>query len=189
MTDNDDDQFRETNLWPFSMLPKQVSQELVRRQRTTQPSQIGVQVFDTVVLSYEAGSKLIEAGWPGIELMPKKFRLAIMGAAAQDVGPMAEQWVEEHRAELADEFTKRLTTNAVDELATRAMAESIDAYRRGHHLSVVRTLMPEVERFGRMVRQHNGTKSSNQKQAITAIKEYLGTIPVSHFDPFQSPTI
>jgi hypothetical protein len=113
----------------------------------------------------------------------------VVDADQAEVSGLVEVWVTAHQPMIADRFAERLATYTVDELAKAAMGQAIDAYRRGHFLATVRTLMPEVERFGRMVASHDGFVPGNQKEAVEAIKSYLGSVPVSHFDPIESLSI
>jgi hypothetical protein len=182
-----DDDFRRTGIWPFSLFP--MNWGALKPQ--TDPANAGgkVEVFDPVALAWMAGPKLITAGWVGIKIMPHSFLWQVVDTAPAEVSGLVETWVDAHRSAIADLFTERLATYTVDELAKTAMDQAIDAYRREHFLSTVRTLMPEIERFGRMVASHGGTLPGNQQEAIKAIKSYLGDVPVSYFDPIESLSI
>jgi hypothetical protein len=181
-----DDDFRQTGIWPFSLFPAGWGSKLRTGPENAAPQ---AKVFDPVALAWKAGPKLIEAGWVGIKIMPHSFLWQVVDAAPADVSSLVEKWAGEQRSAIADMFTERLATYTVDELAKTAMQQAIDAYRREHFLSTVRTLMPEIERFGRMVALHDGTLPKNQKEAIEAIKDYVGHVPVSNFDPIESLSI
>ena len=178
----DDDEIRHTGIWPFSLFPSHWG---ALKPPSGQTAQVTA-VFDPVALAWTAGPKLMQAGWVGLEIMPRSFLWKVVDAEQANVGNLAEAWATAHQSAIADLFAERLVTYTVDQAAKNAMEQSIDAYRRGHFLATVRTLMPEVERFGRMVASPDGTLPKNQKEAIAAIKGYLGNVPVSHFDPIES---
>jgi hypothetical protein len=183
---SDNPQFRHTGIWPFSLFPKgSLCQDVSSKTSATKISG----VFDSVALAWEAGQKLINAGWVGIQMMPEAFLWKVVDAAPQDVGTLAQNWITENQAALAEFFEERLQSYTVDADAVTAMKEAIAAYRLEHYVATVRTLMPELERFGRMVACGNGSLPSNQKEAVAAIQDYLGSFPISHFDPIESLTI
>lgn len=65
---------------------------------------------------------------------------------------LVERWFADHRDDVCDLLANRLQGYDVDDLsktARTAMAEAIEAYRARLHLSVVRVLLPEFERFAR----------------------------------------
>ena len=64
----EEDEFRHTGLWPFNILRS------IRGESPAGDSHAhGFGIFDPVALAYKAGSKLIDAGWVGLELMPTNF--------------------------------------------------------------------------------------------------------------------
>lgn len=158
-------------------------------RRALRPGHVVGKIFDPIALAFKAADKLNEARWPGLELMPTKFLWEIVDAEPKAVGSLVEGWVTSHRESVADDFANRLVSYEVDDLASRAMSEAVDAFRRGHDLSVVRVLMPEVERFGRMILRSDGTLPRNQKQAVESLKSYIGSIAVTGFSPIESATM
>jgi hypothetical protein len=177
-------EFRHTGLWPFSILPP----TRMRRGETAQ-GQSTVKVFDPVALAWKAGRKLIDADWIGLALMDQDWLWKVVDADPRDVPPIVESWAQEHRQAIAGEFEKRLNTYACDDLARTAMTEAIEAYRRGHYVAAVRTLMPEVERGGRLILDARGAIRRTQKDASEAIKDYVDNLPVSEFEPIESLSI
>ena len=177
--------FRHTGLWPFSLYPR--SAGLMRsRNRNIQTAK----VFDPVALAWMAGPKLTDAGWVGLELMPTDFLWKIVDSEPEDVSSLAEKWVGDHRVDIADSFQARQQSyRSEDGLADQAATEALSAYRNGHFLATVRTLMPEAERFGRKLTSHGGQHFTSQKTAIEAMQKNLGEFPVSHFSPIESLTV
>jgi hypothetical protein len=173
----DSEEIRHTGIWPFNLFPPMGKPD---------PASPTVKIFDPVALAFNAGGRLIEAGWGGLELMPTAFLWKIVDAKPDDVGVLVSEWVNEHQAAIADVFEERLSDYTFDELAKTAMCQALDAYRRSHFLATVRTLMPEFERFGRMVVQADGSLPGTQKESVKAIQGYLGDLPAGHYPPIES---
>jgi hypothetical protein len=172
------EELRHTGIWPFNLFPS------IRNR--SDPAINNVKIFDPVALAFNAGGRLIEAGWVGLELMPTAFLWRVVDAKPDDIGALVSDWVGDHQAAIADIFEERLREYSFDDLAKRAMSEALHAYRASHFLSTVRTLMPEFERFGRMVARADGSLPRNQKEAVTAIQGYLGELPAGHYPPIES---
>lgn len=178
--------FRPTGLWPFSLLPQSVA----RMGRMSRDSEARVaQIFDPVALAWEAGSKLIDAGWVGLENMDADFLWQVVDAQPTEVAAIVESWAGEHQGQIADLFSTKLHTYRADQLAVQAMEQAIDSYRRGHFLATVRTLMPEVERAGRLTLERDGRTPKNHREATKAIQEYVDNLEVLHFEPIESLTV
>ncbi|MER8751195.1 hypothetical protein NKH57_18325 [Mesorhizobium sp. M1050] len=176
------DETRHTGLWPFNILPANLG------GRRRDPSVAQTQVFDPVALAFSASSKFTDAGWIGLDVMPSSFLYRVMDAerAGGDVPALISAWIEEKKATIADEYERRLQTYSFDDLARRALHEALLPYRSGSYLSVVRTLMPEFERFGRMVVLADGSSPRNQKQAVAAIQDYISALPAGFYPPIES---
>ena len=176
------DERRHTGLWPFSLLTSGLWRD---------KGDSGVeraQVFDPVALTYSVSSKFTDAGWIGLDVMPSSFLYRVLDAdkAGGDVSALIEDWIEEKKDVIAAEYERRIQTYSFDELALRALREALLAYRAGSYLSVVRTLMPEFERLGRMVILADGSKPMSQKQAVRAIQDYLSNFPAGFYPPIES---
>jgi hypothetical protein len=173
---------RHTGLWPFSIF------NVGLQGRQSDPGEVQAQIFDSVALAFSASSKFTDVGWIGLEVMPSSFLYSVMDAdrEGKDVAALISTWVEDNRATVADEYESRLQSYSFDDLAKRALHESLISYRSGSYLSVVRTLMPEFERFGRMVTLKDGAKPRFQKQAVAAIKEYISELPASFYPHIES---
>ncbi|MDR3480938.1 MAG: hypothetical protein P4L91_09520 [Burkholderiaceae bacterium] len=180
MENND---LRTTGLWPFSLFKGGAF--------GGEPQATGnvVGIFDPVALAWNAGGKLIEAGWVGLELMDRDFLWKIADANQEDVGALALEWTRSHQSAIAEAFEQRLASYAIDESAKEASRQALFSYRADHFISTVRTLMPEVEKHGRIISHANGAASPNMKQAVQAIQDYLGQMELSHFDPIESLTV
>jgi hypothetical protein len=176
------DETRHTGLWPFNMLPSSA------HGRSSDPSVQKAQVFDPVALAFSASSKFTDAGWIGLDLMPSSFLYKVMDAekAGEDVASLISAWIEDKKQNIADEYQRRLQTYSFDELARRALHEALLSYRAGSYLSVVRTLMPEFERFGRMVALADGSRPRTQKQAVGAIQDYISMLPAGFYPTIES---
>lgn len=176
------DETRHTGLWPFNMLPSN------GLGRPRDPGAVQAQVFDPVALAFSAISSFTNAGWIGLDVMPSSFLYKVMDAekAGDDVAAIISAWIEEKKQNISDEYERRLATYSFDELARRALHEALLSYRSGSYLSVVRTLMPEFERFGRMVVLADGSMPANQKQAVRAIQDYISELPAGFYPPIES---
>ena len=182
---NVDNEFRHTGIWPFSLLKKVKNQAFTKE--TNSPT---VKIFDPVALAFEAGSKLIKAGWVGMHLMPEEFLWKVVDAEQKEVSALAENWINDHKNDIADDFEKRIQAYFIgDKLAVQATSEALMAYRIGLYLATVRTLMPEAERFGRVVVRQSGGLPANQKEAVKAMQSYLAECPVYHFSTIESLTV
>lgn len=172
------DETRHTGLWPFNMMAS----------RAGHSDAVQAQVFDPVALAFTASPKFTDAGWIGLDVMPSSFLYKVLDAdrAGEDVPALISAWVENKKAVIADEYERRLQTYSFDELARRALHEALLSYRGGSYLSVVRTLMPEFERFGRMVALPDGTMPRNQKQAVRAIQDYISNLPAGFYPTIES---
>ena len=137
--------------------------------------------------------KFVCVEWVGSALMPDSLLAAVMRASKEQAATMIESWVNGNRASLADEFVRRLhsyqNTPGIDELCVTAVGEAADSYRRGHFLSVVRTLMPECERFGRAIRNADGTLPRKLREAVDQLKEYMANALVQFYHPLEGATI
>jgi hypothetical protein len=161
----EEEELRHTGLWPFNIFPHLAGSWSAASGNTPQ----GI-VFDPVALAYNAGSKLIDAGWVGLELMPTKFLWRVVDSRPEQLEEVVSDWVSSHQSAIADVFEERLASYTVDDLAKRAAAGALHSYRGSHFIATVRTLIPEFERFGRMAAQSDGSLPSNQKQAVESIQ-------------------
>jgi hypothetical protein len=177
MAENEQE-LRHTGIWPFNLFPSQP-------QAAAQSAQ-AIAIFDPIALAFNAGSRLTKAGWIGLELMPTAFLWKVVDAKPEEVEALVSEWLLTHHSTVADVYEERLTDYTFDPLAKTAMSEALSSYRAMHFLSAVRTLMPEFERFGRMVAKTDGTLPKNQKEAVTAIQEYLGGLPAGRYSPIES---
>ena len=177
------DEQRHKGIWLLNHLPS----SFFRKPKPHDPSVRVAQVFDPVALAFDATSKFTEVGWIGLDVMPSSFLYKVMDTkeAGGDVDAVIETWVAANTDKIADEFQSRLSTYTFDALALQALGESIQSYRAGSYLSVVRTLMPEFERFGRMVVRDDGTMPDSQKAAVEAIKENIKNLPASAYPPVE----
>jgi len=176
------DETRHTGVWPFNMLPAGMA------GRPRDPNAVRAEVFDPVALAFSASPKFIDAGWIGLDVMPSSFLYKIMDAekAGVTLATLISTWVDDNRGHIADGYERRLRAYSFDDLARRALHEALLSYRSGSYLSVVRTLMPEFERFGRMVVLADGSKPKNQKEAVKAIQDYISELPVGFYPPIES---
>lgn len=176
------DETRHTGLWPFNMLPSRLT------SRPRDPNVVEAKVFDPIVLAFDASPKFTNVGWIGLEVMPSSLLYKVIDAEkdGEDVAGLISTWVENNRERIANEYERRLRTYSFDNLACRALHEALLSYRIGSYLSVVRTLMPEFERFGRMVVLADGTKPTNQREAVKAIQDYISELPASFYPSIES---
>src|SRR5690349_7617420 len=103
----DDDEIRHTGIWPFSQFPSGWGALEPPPRPAGQTAKVTA-VFDPVALAWMAGPKLMEAGWVGIEIMPRSFLWKVVDADQAAVGSLAEAWVTAHQSAIADLFSERL---------------------------------------------------------------------------------
>lgn len=177
------DETRHTGVWLLNHIPSWLGRKDGARGPNTQTAT----VFDPVALAFDATSRFTNVGWIGLDVMPSSFLYKVMDTkdAGGDVAAVIETWVTENKEKIATEFESRLSTYKFDDLARQALKEAIISYRAGSYLSVVRTLMPEFERFGRLVLQSEG-KTGKQKDAVKAIQDYISNLPVGFYPPVES---
>lgn len=176
------DETRHTGLWPFNILPAGP------RGRPSEPGVVPGKLFDPIALAFSASSRFTSAGWIGLDVMPSSFLYKVIDADknGEDVAALISKWIEDNKSKIADEYEKRIRNYSFDDLALRALREALLSYRAGSYLSVVRTLMPEFERFGRMVASEDGSTPRSQKQAVKAIQDYISELPVGFYPPIES---
>jgi hypothetical protein len=170
------DESRHTGLWPFNLLGS--------AQNTTS----SVEIFDPVALAFKASPIFTDVCWIGLDVMPSSFLYEVIDSknAGKDVAALTASWVESNKERIATEYESRLGNYSIDELACRALKEALRSYRVGSYLSVVRTLMPEFERFGRMIERPDGSRPRNQKEAVKEIQDYISELPVKFYPPLES---
>ena len=175
------DETRHTGLWPFNMFPAAIP-------RHSDPNAVEAEIFDPIALAFSASPKFTDVGWIGLDVMPSSFLYKVIDAekAGEDISKLIAFWVDSNREIIAQTYEDRLQEYSFDDLARRALYEALSSYRAGNYLSVVRTLMPEFERFGRMVVLADGSKPKKQKEAVQSIQDYISKLPAGFYPTIES---
>lgn len=176
------DETRPTGLWLLNMLP------LGGRKHPRDQGESTATIFDPVALAFSASPKFTNTGWIGLDAMPSSFLYKVLDADRDggDVDSLIHNWIDSNKERIVAEYEERLNTYTHDELAIRALREALFAYKNENYLSAVRVLMPEFERFGRMIVSEDGSQAKNQKEAIKAIQDYISVLPVGFYPPIES---
>ena len=161
---------RHTGVWPFSLFNK---------GGLTDSSGNPVKVFDPVAQQFEALSSFTSTGWIGFPFMSEDFLWDVIDGNETETVKLIENWTTENRLKIADYFNERSEQyNAYPEVNS-IFSEAIMNYRDERYVSVVRVLLPEFERLGRLITLPDGSQPQRSGDAIKAMQDYLGEFPVS----------
>lgn len=162
--------FRHTGVWPFSLFDKGLPTDSAGNH---------VKVFDPVAQQFAAVSRFTTTGWIGFPFMTEGFLWDIIDATDSDVETLIENWTIENRLDIAEYFEQRADIYTAYPEVNRIFIEAIQNYRDERYVSVVRVLLPEFERLGRLIELSDGSRPERSGVAIKALQDYLGEFPVS----------
>lgn len=161
---------RHTGIWPFNLLNK---------GGVTASGGNPVIVFDPVAQQFEATPKFTSTGWIGFRFMTEEFLWDVIDGDTFEAEKLIENWTIENRLLIAEHFKQRADNYTAYPEVNRIFAEAILNFRDERYVSVVRTLLPEFERLGRLIALPNGSQPKKSGAALRAMQDYLGEFPVS----------